>query len=68
LSGPGGTRLIVAALAGSSTTAASNSIPTRSSEPYAYLKDVLERMANGHPMRKRDDLLPWKWKAERVEN
>lgn len=30
-------------------------------EPYAYLKDVLERMANGHPMSRIDDLLPWNW-------
>jgi len=33
-------------------------------EPYAYLKDVLERMANGHPMRQIDDLLPWNWKPQ----
>jgi len=32
-------------------------------EPYAYLKDVLERMAGGHPMARLDDLLPWNWKA-----
>ena len=32
-------------------------------EPYAYLKDVLERMTNGHPMSHIDDLLPWNWKA-----
>ena len=31
-------------------------------EPYAYLKDVLERMTNGHPMGQLDDLLPWNWK------
>jgi hypothetical protein len=30
-------------------------------EPFAYLKDVLERMSNGHPMSKLDDLLPWNW-------
>jgi hypothetical protein len=30
-------------------------------EPYAYLKDVLDRMANGHPMSRIDDLLPWNW-------
>jgi IS66 C-terminal element len=28
-------------------------------EPYAYLKDVLERMTNGHPAGRLDDLLPW---------
>jgi hypothetical protein len=31
-------------------------------EPYAYLKDVLERMAAGHPIARLDDLLPWNWK------
>lgn len=31
-------------------------------EPFAYLKDVLERMSNGHPMGRIDDLLPWNWK------
>jgi transposase len=30
-------------------------------EPFAYLKDVLERMSNGHPMNLLDDLLPWNW-------
>ncbi len=30
-------------------------------EPYAYLKDVLQRMTDGHPVNRLDDLLPWKW-------
>jgi transposase len=30
-------------------------------EPFAYLKDVLKRMTNGHPMSRLDDLLPWNW-------
>ena len=30
-------------------------------EPFAYLKDVFERMTNGHPMSRLDDLLPWNW-------
>jgi transposase len=30
-------------------------------EPFAYLKNVLERMSNGHPMSGLDDLLPWNW-------
>lgn len=30
-------------------------------EPFAYLKDVLTRMSNGHPMSRIDDLLPWNW-------
>jgi len=37
-------------------------------EPYAYLKDVLERMTNGHPADRIDDLLPWNWKDSNVEN
>jgi transposase len=30
-------------------------------EPYAYLKDVLDRVTNGHPASRLDDLLPWNW-------
>ena len=30
-------------------------------EPFAYLKDVLERLSNGHRMSRLDDLLPWNW-------
>ena len=30
-------------------------------EPFTYLKDVLERMTEGHPMSRLDDLLPWNW-------
>jgi transposase len=30
-------------------------------EPFAYLKDVLERMSNGHPMSQLEELLPWNW-------
>ena len=30
-------------------------------ESFAYLKDVLERMSNGHPMTKLGELLPWNW-------
>ena len=36
-------------------------------EPFAYLKDVLERMSNGHPMSKLDDLLPWNWTPSNPE-
>lgn len=32
-------------------------------EPYAYLRDVLNRMVDGHPINRLDDLLPWAWKA-----
>jgi transposase len=30
-------------------------------EPYAYLKDILERLTNGHPASCLDDILPWNW-------
>jgi transposase len=30
-------------------------------EPFAYLKDVLERMTEGYPMSRIDELLPWNW-------
>ncbi len=30
-------------------------------EPFAYLRDVLERMSNGHPASLLDNLLPWNW-------
>jgi transposase len=30
-------------------------------EPFAYLKDVLERLTTGHPMSRIDELLPWNW-------
>lgn len=33
-------------------------------EPYAYLADILDRMAQGHPASQLDALLPWAWKAE----
>ena len=31
-------------------------------EPYAYLRDVLQRMIDGHPANRLDELLPWSWK------
>jgi hypothetical protein len=30
-------------------------------EPFVYLKDVLERLSDGHQMSRLDDLLPWNW-------
>ena len=33
-------------------------------EPYAYLRDVLTRMVDGHPINCLDELLPWTWKNE----
>jgi len=37
-------------------------------EPFAYLKDVLHRMSNGHPMSQLDDLLPWNWTPSNAAN
>jgi hypothetical protein len=31
-------------------------------EPYAYLRDVLQRMIDGYPVTRLDELLPWSWK------
>ena len=30
-------------------------------EPFAYLKDVVERMSHGQLMSRLDDLLSWNW-------
>jgi hypothetical protein len=35
-------------------------------EPYAYLQDVLQRMVDGHPINRLDDLLPWNWAPKPV--
>ncbi len=40
------------------TTAQLNEI-----EPYAYLRDVLERMVDTHPMSLLEELLPWNWSS-----
>jgi len=32
-------------------------------EPYAYLRDVLQRMVDGYPVNRLDELLPWNWRA-----
>jgi hypothetical protein len=37
-------------------------------EPFAYLKDVLERMSGGYPMSRLDELLPWNWGPNSVIN
>jgi len=33
-------------------------------DPEAWLADVINRMAKGHPMNRLAELLPWNWKAE----
>ena len=30
-------------------------------EPYAWLRDVLNRMVDGHPQQRLDEVLPWNW-------
>ena len=37
-------------------------------EPFAYLKDILERMSGGHPMSRIDELLPWNWRPANAIN
>ncbi|WP_410051344.1 transposase domain-containing protein [Bradyrhizobium sp. SZCCHNR1051] len=32
-------------------------------EPYGYLRDVLQRMIDGHPVNRLDELLPWQLEA-----
>jgi transposase len=32
-------------------------------EPFAYLRDLLERLVAGHPAIRLDELLPWNWKT-----
>jgi len=36
-------------------------------EPYAYLKDVLQRMTVGLPANRLDELLPWNWAAQHIK-
>jgi transposase len=45
------------------TTAKLNNV-----EPFAYLKDILERMSAGHPMNRIDELLPWNWRPDGAAN
>ena len=33
-------------------------------EPFAYLRDILTRMVEGHTINRLDELLPWNWKLE----
>jgi hypothetical protein len=45
------------------TTAKLNNV-----EPFAYLKDVLERVSGGHLMSRLDELLPWNWRSPAAIN
>jgi hypothetical protein len=36
-------------------------------EPYAWLRDVLQRMTEGHPASRLDELLPWNWQPISVK-
>jgi len=53
--------LTAAAHAGPPSALSSPTAKLNDVEPFAYLKDVLERMTDGHPMSALDDLLPWNW-------
>lgn len=33
-------------------------------EPHAWLADILERMVDGHPVNRLDELLPWNWSPQ----
>jgi transposase len=37
-------------------------------EPFAYLSDVLQRLTDGHPMSRLDDLLAWNWQKTHVNH
>jgi IS66 C-terminal element len=49
------------------TAAAPDGQPTAPSslphnvEPFTWLRDVLQRMTDGHPASRLDELLPWNW-------
>jgi transposase len=36
-------------------------------EPFTWLRDVLQRMTDGHPASRLDELLPWNWQPINVE-
>ncbi len=37
-------------------------------DPHAWLSDVLQRMAGGHPASQLDELLPWSWRTATTVN
>jgi hypothetical protein len=36
--------------------------------PCTYLRDVLQRMLDGHPANHLDELLPWNWKQAHAKD
>jgi transposase len=36
-------------------------------EPFAWLRDILQRMTDGHPASRLDELLPWNWQPISVK-
>jgi hypothetical protein len=36
-------------------------------DPEAYLTDVIDRMAKGHPFSRLSELLPWNWKKSEIK-
>ena len=36
-------------------------------DPEAYLTDVIDRMAKGHPMNTLSELLPWNWTKTEIK-
>ena len=52
-----------AGLAGQPSARSSKRASSNGFEPYAYLKDVLERMVDGFPANRVAELMPWAWKA-----
>ncbi len=35
-------------------------------DPEAYLTDVIDRMAKGHPINRLSELLPWNWNKTEI--
>ena len=36
--------------------------------PFTYLRDILQRMTEGYPMSRLDELLSWNWSKMRVKH
>ncbi len=57
--GPSCRRRRLLALLSSALTCKLNGV-----EPFAYLRDILERMVNGYPASRLAELLPWNWNPD----